>query len=68
MYLIIFKLPSGNQVLKLKVNRFLRKIDAKMILKGVWRHEDVSKLINLASLIKSMGGKALVLEENIIYK
>jgi len=67
MYLIIFQLQKNDQLIKLKINRYLKRIRANMIIKGVWRHENASLLINLASWIKNRGGKAYVIEENIIY-
>ncbi|MEM5832132.1 MAG: hypothetical protein QXT38_02370 [Candidatus Aenigmatarchaeota archaeon] len=67
MYIIIFQLPAKDPIIKLKVNRFLKKIGAKIVFKGVWRHQDEVQLIGLASWIRNLGGKAYVLEEKIIY-
>ena len=68
MYLIIFQLESDSSALKLKINRKLNKIGAKMIQKSVWTHESVQKLIEIASFIRARGGKAMVLEANVIYE
>ena len=68
MYLIIFQLEGSSKVLKLKINRKLKKIGAKMIQKSVWAHESAQKLIEIASFIKARGGKAMVLEANVIYE
>ena len=68
MYLLIFQLGSDSPALKLKINRTLSKIGAKMIQKSVWTHESVQKLIEIASFIKARGGKAVVLEANVIYE
>jgi hypothetical protein len=68
MYLIIFQLESGSKVLKLKINRKLKKIGAKIIQKSVWAHESAQKLIEIASFIRARGGKAMVLEANVIYE
>ncbi len=68
MYLIIFQLGSDSLSLKLKINRKLNKIGAKMIQKSVWIHESVQKLIEIASFIRARGGKAMVLEANVIYE
>ena len=68
MYLIILRLPSDSSIIKLKINRMLNKIGAKMIQKSIWTHESAQKLIEIASFLKARGGKALVLEENIIYE
>jgi len=68
MYLLIFELKQKDPTLKLKINRFLKKIGARMVLRGVWKHKSASELINLASFIKNRGGKAVVLEENVVYE
>jgi hypothetical protein len=68
MYLIIFQLGSDSSALKLKINRKLNKIGARMIQKSVWAHESAQKLIEIASFIRSRGGKAMVLEANVIYE
>ena len=68
MYLLIFQLLSDSPTLKLKINRVLSKIGAKMIQKSVWTHESARKLIEVASFIKARGGKAVVLEANVIYE
>jgi len=68
MYLIIFQLSSGSSTLKLKINRMLKKIGAKMIQKSVWAHESVQKLLGIASFIKARGGKATVFEADVVYE
>jgi hypothetical protein len=68
MYLIIFQLGSDFLALKLKINRKLNKIGAKIIQKSVWTHESAQKLIEIASFIRARGGKAMVLEANVIYE
>jgi hypothetical protein len=68
MYLIIFQLGSDSSALKLKINRKLNKIGARMIQKSVWAHESAQKLIEIASFIRARGGKAMVLEANVIYE
>ncbi len=68
MYLIVFQLSGGSSTLKLKINRMLNKIGAKMVQKSVWMHENSGKLVEIASFIKARGGKAFVLEANVIYE
>lgn len=68
MYIIIFQLPKNSQSLKLKVNRMLTKIKARMLQRSVWFHENAQKLVEIASFIKSRGGKAIVLEKNVVYE
>jgi hypothetical protein len=68
MYLIIFQLGGDSSTLKLKINRKLKKTGARMIQKSVWNHENAQKLIEVASFIKARGGKAMVLEANVIYE
>jgi hypothetical protein len=68
MYLIIFQLGSDSSALKLKINRKLNKIGARMIQKSVWTHESAQKLIEIASFIRARGGKAMVLEANVVYE
>jgi len=68
MYLIIFQLPKNSQSLKLRVNRMLTRIKARMLQRSVWLHENAQKLVEIASFIKSRGGKAIVLEKNVVYE
>jgi hypothetical protein len=68
MYLIIFQLGSDSSILKLKINRMLNKIGARMIQKSIWTHDSAQKLIEVASFIKSRGRKVMVLEANVIYE
>jgi len=67
MYLIIFQLQSGSHSLKLKINRKLKKVGAKLIQRSVWVHESAQKLIEIASFIRARGGEAMVLEANVVY-
>jgi hypothetical protein len=46
----------------------LTKIKAKMLQRSVWLHESAQKLVEIASFIKSRGGKAIVLEKNVVYE
>jgi len=67
MYLIIFQLQSGSHSLRLKINRKLKKVGAKLIQRSVWAHESAQKLIEIASFIRARGGEVMVLEANVIY-
>ena len=68
MYLIIFELKTRDPLLKLKINRMLKKVGARKLQRGVWEHRNASNLIEIASFIKNFGGKARVFEENTVYE
>lgn len=67
LYLIIFDIPKDHSILRVKVNRLLKEIDAKMIQNSVWRSENLKELTKIAIWIRNSGGSATILEEKIIY-
>jgi len=68
MYVLIFKLPTGNGLLRLKINRLLSKIKAKKFQNSVWFSDNLSKLIEIASFIRNRGGKAIILEKKALFE
>ena len=65
--LLVFDLPRELHVQRKKINRELHSMGAKMIQHSVWSSEDFYALIEVASFIKKVGGKASILEEKIIF-
>lgn len=65
-YLILFDIRELDNATRLKVNRWLHRIDAQMVQQSVWESESLSDLRNLAKLIESARGKALVLEKKVV--
>ena len=66
-YLLIFDIPKGQSILRVKVNRLLKDIDAKKIQNSVWESESLKELTKIAIWIRNAGGDAKILEEKIIY-
>jgi len=65
-YLIIFDIKKSDNATRLKVNRYLRKLDAEMLQQSVWQLDGLNDLRDLAMLIKSSGSKALILRKEIV--
>jgi CRISPR/Cas system-associated endoribonuclease Cas2 len=65
--IIIFDIPRKNPILAVKVNRKLKKINAKKIQNSVWRSENFDELVKIALWIRNAGGKAMILEEKTIF-
>jgi CRISPR/Cas system-associated endoribonuclease Cas2 len=61
-YVIFFDIPTKNYVLRARVNRALKAINAKMIQRSIWRHDNLDQLIKIAQLINQHGGKAELIE------
>ena len=66
-FVLIFDVPKKLHKVELKINRDLHKIKAKMIQHSVWKHSDLSKLIEIATFIKKSGGSASILEEKLVF-
>lgn len=66
-FILIFDVPRELHKVELKVNRDLHKLKAKMVQHSVWKHSDLSKLIEIATFIKKSGGSATILEEKLIF-
>ncbi|MBI2547343.1 MAG: hypothetical protein HYW23_02745 [Candidatus Aenigmarchaeota archaeon] len=66
-FVLIFDIPRGQHRIAVKVWRDLIKIDSKMIQHSVWKHSDLSKLVEIATFIKKSGGNATILEEKLVF-
>jgi CRISPR/Cas system-associated endoribonuclease Cas2 len=61
-YVIFFDIPTKNYVLRARVNRALKAINAKMIQRSIWKHNNLDQLVEIAQLINQHGGKAELIE------
>jgi hypothetical protein len=66
-FVLIFDIPAVRSVEKVRINRMLHRIGAKKIQDSFWKHENLKLLIEIASQIKNIGGKASILEEKILF-
>ncbi len=66
-FVLIYDIPRGDVKVAVKVWRDLIKLGAKKLQHSVWRHSDLSKLIEIATFIKKSGGSATILEEKLIF-
>jgi|FaiFalDrversion3_1042247.scaffolds.fasta_scaffold11438_2 CRISPR/Cas system-associated endoribonuclease Cas2 len=67
-YLIFYDIPSEEVYFKKKINKMLRKINAKIIQRSIWKSENLTELIKIATLIKNIGGKAKIVEEKVVFE
>lgn len=68
MSVLIFDIPRGNNTLEKRINRELHKINAKMIQHSVWKTDNNSELVRIAMEIKNSRGKAIILEERLVFE
>jgi hypothetical protein len=66
-FILTFDIPRQNQSLEKRINRELRKIDARMLQFSVWRSENLEDLVKIALAIRRFGGSASILEEKFIF-
>ena len=66
-FILAFDIPTELRIFKLQINRRLRRMNAKMIQRSLWKHDDLKELIKIATLIKNAGGKAIIMEEKLVF-
>ena len=62
-YLLIFDIKREKPSLRVKVNRMLNSIKARLLQDSVWEFEDLKELEKIAKEIRSEGGKALIFKK-----
>jgi len=71
-FIFSFDIPhsksKNNWPFKIWVYRKLKRINAKMVQRSLWKSSNLNALINLATLIKEDGGKARIMEEKLIFE
>ncbi len=67
-YLLIFDIKREKPSLRVKVNRMLNTIKARLLQDSVWEHDDLKELEKIAKEIKSEGGKVLISKKFKVYK
>ena len=66
-FILIFDVPRDSVAVAVKSWRDLQKIRAHKLQHSVWKHSDLSKLIEIATFIKKSGGSATILEEKLVF-
>jgi CRISPR/Cas system-associated endoribonuclease Cas2 len=66
-FLLCYDVTRSRGSLRVKINRELSRIDAKMLQHSMWEHTDFNQLKSVAKMIKSSGGRAIILEKRIVY-
>ena len=66
-FVLIFDVPRESGSVAVKVWRDLQKSGSKKLQHSVWKHSDLSRLIEIATFIKKSGGSATILEEKLIF-
>lgn len=67
MYVLLFDIPRNKKYLRVKVNRLLKKNDAKLLQHSVWSCNKLKPLAEIAILIRKNGGKAEIFESKKIF-
>jgi len=62
-YLLVFDIKKEKPSLRVKVNRMLNRIKARLLQDSVWEFEDLKELKRIANFIRSEGGKALLFKK-----
>jgi hypothetical protein len=68
MSVLIFDIPREDNTLEKKINRELHSLEAEMLQHSVWKTDRNEELIKVAMEIKNSGGKAVILEERMIFE
>jgi hypothetical protein len=66
-FVIVFDIPKSQAVEKVRINRELKRMGAQLLQDSFWRLNDLKALIEIASWIRKIGGKASILEEKFIF-
>ncbi len=61
-YALIFAIPTSEAVLRIRINRALKLIGAKMVQRSIWKSSSLADLKGIAKFIKDRGGNAQVIE------
>ena len=66
-FVLIFDIPASLRTERRSINRELHRMGAECVQDSFWRHENLKQLIDLAVRIRSIGGKAEILEEKFLF-
>ncbi len=66
-YVLLFDIPRQESVLRVRVNRALKLVDAKMVQRSIWKCGSLDDLKGIANFIREHGGKAQIVEWNKVY-
>lgn len=66
-FVLIFDVPFGEGAAKRQTHRLLIRAGAKMLQQSVWKHDELGKLMNVATFVKKSGGDARILEERFVF-
>lgn len=66
-FVLVFDLPRELSTEKVRINRELKRVGARMIQFSVWELDNLKTLIKIAQQIKKVGGKAVILEERFLF-
>jgi CRISPR-associated endonuclease Cas2 len=66
-FLIAFDIPTKEKLFKKKIYQILKKTGAKMTQRSLWESENLNELLNIAILIKNIGGKVYVFEAKVLF-
>ena len=66
-HIIIYDIPRERRSLTVKVNRKLHAIKAEKLQHSIWESQMLEELKDIATMIRSYGGQALVLKKKIVF-
>lgn len=67
-YLLIFDIKREKASLRVKVNRLLNRIKARMVQDSVWESDNLDELKTIYQVIKTNGGKAMIFDKKYAIK
>jgi len=67
-YIIVFDIKRDRPSFRVKINRLLNKIKAKMIQDSVWEVKNLEDAIEISNLIKANGGKVVAFDKRYSLK
>ncbi len=66
-YVLVFDIPQGEAVEKVRINRMLHRRGAKLVQQSLWKHESIRELVDIGMRIRKIGGHAEILEECFLF-
>ncbi len=66
-YVLVYDIPQSEAVEKVRINRMLHRIGAKLMQQSLWTSDDIKNLVAIGIRIRKIGGRAQILEERILF-
>ncbi len=67
MFILSFDLPRNFNAARVRIFRELKRGNAEKIHDSLWKSDDLDFLIQIAIFIRSLNGRARILEEKFVF-